>query len=152
MPERKPCFGGRRIRNVVVIAGGWLAGVPQYYNHSAKPGVRVTAVIDGMVDPTGSPTQSQPKAVNHFEGAQRILEGLSQHQMPLSEDLTLALIFSELHNQCFLVTRWKLGSDCSCFWEEAAPVAKPFGQAMATVNNFKQLPIQRSYSASQELL
>lgn len=127
---------GRGQSHVVVIGGGWAGwGAAKSL---CEAGVGVT-LIDGVVDPTGS----QPittKSGKPFEAGTRGFWKDYPNINALSEELDIDHIFTDFTT--------------SAFWspdglEASAPVfgelfhwPSPLGQMIATVNNFKRLPIQ----------
>ncbi|NQV09713.1 MAG: FAD-dependent oxidoreductase [Cyanobacteria bacterium] len=134
MPD-ETMLGGRQ-SHVVVIGGGWAGwGAAKAL---CEAGVGVT-LIDGMVDPTGS----QPittKSGKPFEAGTRGFWKDYPNINALTEELDIDPIFTDFTT--------------SAFWspdglEASAPVfgelphwPSPLGQVIATVNNFKRLPIQ----------
>ncbi|TWB87345.1 MULTISPECIES: FAD-dependent oxidoreductase [unclassified Synechococcus] len=134
MPD-ETMLGGRE-SHVVVIGGGWAGwGAAKSL---CEAGVRVT-LIDGMVDPTGS----QPittKSGKPFEAGTRGFWKDYPNINALSEDLNIGPIFTDFTTSAF----WSpdgLEATAPVFGEQPQ-WPSPLGQAMATVNNFKQLPIQ----------
>ncbi len=131
--ETKP---GERQSHVVVIGGGWAGwGAAKSL---CEAGVRVT-LIDGMADPTGC----QPittKSGKPFEAGTRGFWKDYPNINALTKELNIDNIFTDFTT--------------SAFWspdglEASSPVfggpphwPSPLGQVIATVNNFKRLPIQ----------
>ena len=137
--ETKP---GERPSHVVVIGGGWAGwGAAKSL---CEAGVRVT-LIDGMVDPTGS----QPittRSGKPFEAGTRGFWKDYPNINALTKELNIDHIFTDFTT--------------SAFWspdglEASAPVfggpphwPSPLGQVIATVSNFKRLPIQDRLSVA----
>jgi uncharacterized protein with NAD-binding domain and iron-sulfur cluster len=122
--------------HVVVIGGGWAGwGASKTL---CEAGILVT-LIDGMLDPSGS----QPittKSGKPFEAGTRGFWKDYPNINALTEELEVGNIFTDFTT--------------SAFWspdglEATAPVfgespqwPSPLGQVIATIKNFKQLPIQ----------
>ncbi len=137
--ETKP---GERQSHVVVIGGGWAGwGAAKSL---CEAGVRVT-LIDGMADPTGS----QPittRSGKPFEAGTRGFWKDYPNINALTRELNIDRIFTDFTT--------------SAFWspdglEASAPVfggpphwPSPLGQVIATVSNFKRLPIQDRLSVA----
>ncbi|WP_115071034.1 FAD-dependent oxidoreductase [Synechococcus sp. UW179B] len=121
--------------HVVVIGAGWAGwGAAKSL---CQAGVRVT-LIDGVKDPTGSTPLTTPSG-KPFEAGTRGFWKDYPNINALTEELQLGEIFTEFTT--------------SAFWspdglEATAPVfgdgpqlPSPLGQAFATFNNFKRLPV-----------
>lgn len=121
--------------HVVVIGAGWAGwGAAKSL---CQAGVRVT-LIDGISDPTGSTPLTTPSG-KPFEAGTRGFWKDYPNINALTEELQLGEIFTEFTT--------------SAFWspdglEATAPVfgdgpqlPSPLGQAFATFNNFKRLPV-----------
>ena len=121
--------------HVVVIGAGWAGwGAAKAL---CQAGVRVT-LIDGISDPTGSTPLTTPSG-KPFEAGTRGFWKDYPNINALTEELQLGEIFTEFTT--------------SAFWspdglEATAPVfgdgpqlPSPLGQAFATFNNFKRLPV-----------
>lgn len=121
--------------HVVVIGAGWAGwGAAKAL---CQAGVRVT-LIDGVKDPTGSTPLTTPSG-KPFEAGTRGFWKDYPNINALTEELQLGEIFTEFTT--------------SAFWspdglEATAPVfgdgpqlPSPLGQAFATFNNFKRLPV-----------
>jgi len=128
MPSNTPA-------HVVVIGAGWAGwGAAKSL---CQAGVRVT-LIDGISDPTGSTPLTTPSG-KPFEAGTRGFWKDYPNINALTEELQLGEIFTEFTT--------------SAFWspdglEATAPVfgdgpqlPSPLGQAFATFNNFKRLPV-----------
>ncbi len=127
---------GRRKSHVVVIGGGWAGwGAAKSL---CEAGVGVT-LIDAMDDPTGSQPVTT-KSGKPFEAGTRGFWKDYPNINALTKELDLDHIFTDFTT--------------SAFWspdglEASAPVfgeritwPSPLGQVIATVNNFRRLPIQ----------
>jgi uncharacterized protein with NAD-binding domain and iron-sulfur cluster len=129
-------LGGQRGSHVVVIGAGWAGwGAAKALCEAC---VRVT-LVDGMVDPTGSQpvttTSGKP-----FEAGTRGFWKDYPNINALTEELDVGSIYTDFTT--------------SAFWspdglEATAPVfgespqwPSPLGQVLATVANFKRLPIR----------
>ncbi len=121
--------------HVVVIGAGWAGwGAAKAL---CQAGARVT-LIDGVKDPTGSTPLTTPSG-KPFEAGTRGFWKDYPNINALTEELQLGEIFTEFTT--------------SAFWspdglEATAPVfgdgpqlPSPLGQAFATFNNFKRLPV-----------
>ena len=121
--------------HVVVIGAGWAGwGAAKAL---CEAGVRVT-LLDGLADPTGN-TQSTTASGKPFEAGTRGFWKDYPNINALTAELELTDVFTEFTT--------------SAFWspeglEATAPVfgdghqwPSPFGQAFATVHNFKRLPL-----------
>ena len=121
--------------HVVVVGAGWAGwGAAKAL---CQAGVRVT-LIDGVKDPTGSTPLTTPSG-KPFEAGTRGFWKDYPNINALTEELQLGEIFTEFTT--------------SAFWspdglEATAPVfgdgpqlPSPLGQAFATFNNFKRLPV-----------
>ncbi len=121
--------------HVVVIGAGWAGwGAAKSL---CQAGVRVT-LIDGINDPTGSTPLTTPSG-KPFEAGTRGFWKDYPNINALTEELSLSRVFTEFTT--------------SAFWspdglEATAPVfgngpqlPSPLGQAFATINNFKRLPL-----------
>ncbi len=121
--------------HVVVIGAGWAGwGAAKSL---CQAGVRVT-LIDGVKDPTGGTPPTTPSG-KPFEAGTRGFWKDYPNINALTEELQLGEIFTEFTT--------------SAFWspdglEATAPVfgdgpqlPSPLGQAFATFNNFKRLPV-----------
>lgn len=121
--------------HVVVIGAGWAGwGAAKSL---CQAGVRVT-LIDGVKDPTGSTPLTTPSG-KPFDAGTRGFWKDYPNINALTEELQLGEIFTEFTT--------------SAFWspdglEATAPVfgdgpqlPSPLGQAFATFNNFKRLPV-----------
>ena len=122
--------------HVVVVGAGWAGwGAAKAL---CEAGVRVT-LIDGMNDPTGS----QPIATasgKPFEAGTRGFWKDYPNINALTAELGLGSIFTEFTTSAF----WSpegLEATAPVFGDAAA-LPSPLGQAFATVNNFKRLPVQ----------
>ena len=121
--------------HVVVIGAGWAGwGAAKAL---CEAGMRVT-LIDGMADPTGR-TPTRTASGNPFEAGTRGFWRDYPNINALTHELELEHVFTDFTT--------------SAFWspdglEATAPVfgdgwqlPSPLGQAMATVKNFKRLPV-----------
>ena len=121
--------------HVVVIGAGWAGwGAAKSL---CKAGVRVT-LIDGMNDPTGSTPLTTPSG-KPFEAGTRGFWKDYPNINALTEELKLGNRFTEFTTSAF----WSPNG-----LEATAPVfgdgpqlPSPLGQAFATINNFKRLPV-----------
>ena len=121
--------------HVVVIGAGWAGwGAAKSL---CEAGVRVT-LIDGMNDPTGSTPLATPSG-KPFEAGTRGFWKDYPNINALTEELKLGNRFTEFTTSAF----WSPNG-----LEATAPVfgdgpqlPSPLGQAFATINNFKRLPV-----------
>ena len=127
---------GTRQSHVVVIGGGWAGwGAAKSL---CEAGIGVT-LIDGMADPTGS-SPITTKSGKPFEAGTRGFWKDYPNINALTKELDVGNIFTDFTT--------------SAFWspdglEATAPVfgaspqwPSPWGQVIATITNFKRLPIQ----------
>ncbi|WP_087069031.1 FAD-dependent oxidoreductase [Cyanobium sp. NIES-981] len=127
---------GQRGSHVVVIGAGWAGwGAAKGL---CEAGVRVT-LVDGMADPTGSQPVTT-KSGKPFEAGTRGFWKDYPNINALTEELDVGSIYT--------------GFTTSAFWspdglEATAPVfgespqwPSPLGQVLATVTNFKRLPVR----------
>ena len=122
--------------HVVVVGAGWAGwGAAKAL---CEAGVRVT-LIDGMNDPTGSQpittTSGKP-----FEAGTRGFWKDYPNIDALTAELGLGSIFTDFTTSAF----WSpegLEATAPVFGDAVA-LPSPLGQAFATVNNFKRLPVQ----------
>ena len=122
--------------HVVVVGAGWAGwGAAKAL---CEAGVRVT-LIDGMPDPTGSQpittTSGKP-----FEAGTRGFWKDYPNIDALTAELGLGSIFTDFTTSAF----WSpegLEATAPVFGDAVA-LPSPLGQAFATVNNFKRLPVQ----------
>ena len=145
MPEQ-PKPSNADSSHVVVIGAGWAGwGAAKAL---CEAGVRVT-MIDGMTDPTGR-TPMRTANGSPFEAGTRGFWRDYPNINALTEELALTDVFT--------------GFTTSAFWspvglEATAPVfgdgpqlPSPLGQAMATVQNFKRLPVGDRLSIAELLI
>ncbi len=122
--------------HVVVIGAGWAGwGAAKALCES---GVRVT-LIDGMPDPTGSEPVTTASG-KPFEAGTRGFWKDYPNINALTAELGLSNVFTEFTTSAF----WSpegLEATAPVFGD-AASLPSPLGQAFATVNNFKRLPVQ----------
>ena len=127
---------GKAQSHVVVVGAGWAGwGAAKAL---AEAGVRVT-LIDGMADPTGSEPITTASG-KPFEAGTRGFWKDYPNINALTAELGLGSIFTEFTTSAF----WSpegLEATAPVFGD-AAPLPSPLGQAFATVNNFKRLPVQ----------
>ena len=122
--------------HVVVIGAGWAGwGAAKAL---CETGVRVT-LIDGMPDPTGSEPVTTASG-KPFEAGTRGFWKDYPNINALTAELGLSNVFTEFTTSAF----WSpegLEATAPVFGD-AASLPSPLGQAFATVNNFKRLPVQ----------
>ena len=127
---------GKAQSHVVVVGAGWAGwGAAKAL---CEAGVRVT-LIDGMSDPTGSQPITTASG-KPFEAGTRGFWKDYPNINALTAELGLGSIFTEFTTSAF----WSpegLEATAPVFGDAAA-LPSPLGQAFATVNNFKRLPIQ----------
>jgi uncharacterized protein with NAD-binding domain and iron-sulfur cluster len=121
--------------HVVVIGAGWAGwGAAKSL---CQAGVRVT-LIDGMNDPTGS-TPLTTSSGKPFEAGTRGFWKDYPNINALTEELELGSVFTEFTTSAF----WSpdgLEATAPVFGE-SPQLPSPLGQAFATINNFKRLPL-----------
>ena len=121
--------------HVVVIGAGWAGwGAAKSL---CQAGVRVT-LIDGMNDPTGS-TPLTTSSGKPFEAGTRGFWKDYPNINALTEELELGSVFTEFTTSAF----WSpdgLEATAPVFGE-SPQLPSPLGQAFATINNFKRLPV-----------
>ena len=121
--------------HVVVIGAGWAGwGAAKSL---CQAGVRVT-LIDGMNDPTGSTPLTTPSG-KPFEAGTRGFWKDYPNINALTEELELGNVFTEFTTSAF----WSpdgLEATAPVFGE-SPQLPSPLGQAFATINNFKRLPL-----------
>ena len=121
--------------HVVVIGAGWAGwGAAKSL---CQAGVRVT-LIDGMNDPTGSTPVTTPSG-KPFEAGTRGFWKDYPNINALTEELELGSVFTEFTTSAF----WSpdgLEATAPVFGE-SPQLPSPLGQAFATINNFKRLPL-----------
>ena len=121
--------------HVVVIGAGWAGwGAAKSL---CQAGVRVT-LIDGVNDPTGSTPITTPSG-KPFEPGTRGFWKDYPNINALTEELELGSVFTEFTTSAF----WSpdgLEATAPVFGE-GPQLPSPLGQAFATVNNFKRLPL-----------
>ena len=121
--------------HVVVIGAGWAGwGAAKSL---CQAGVRVT-LIDGMNDPTGSTPLTTPSG-KPFEAGTRGFWKDYPNINALTEELELGSVFTEFTTSAF----WSpdgLEATAPVFGE-SPQLPSPLGQAFATINNFKRLPL-----------
>ena len=121
--------------HVVVIGAGWAGwGAAKSL---CQAGVRVT-LIDGMNDPTGS-TPLTTSSGKPFEAGTRGFWKDYPNINALTEELELGRVFTEFTTSAF----WSpdgLEATAPVFGE-SPQLPSPLGQAFATINNFKRLPV-----------
>ena len=121
--------------HVVVIGAGWAGwGAAKSL---CQAGVRVT-LIDGMNDPTGSTPLTTPSG-KPFEAGTRGFWKDYPNINALTEELELGSVFTEFTTSAF----WSpdgLEATAPVFGE-SPQLPSPLGQAFATINNFKRLPV-----------
>ena len=121
--------------HVVVIGAGWAGwGAAKSL---CQAGVRVT-LIDGMNDPTGS-TPLTTSSGKPFEAGTRGFWKDYPNINALTEELELGSVFTEFTTSAF----WSpdgLEATAPVFGE-SPQLPSPLGQAFATFNNFKRLPV-----------
>ena len=122
--------------HVVVVGAGWAGwGAAKAL---CEAGVRVT-LIDGMPDPTGSQPITTPSG-KPFEAGTRGFWKDYPNINALTAELGLSNMFTEFTTSAF----WSpegLEATAPVFGDAVA-LPSPLGQAFATVNNFKRLPVQ----------
>ena len=129
-------MAGEQHSHVVVIGAGWAGwGAAKSL---CEAGVQVT-LIDGMADPTGR----QPittKSGKPFEAGTRGFWKDYPNINALTKELQLGPIFTDFTTSAF----WSpAGLEATApVFGEAYRWPSPFGQVMATITNFKRLPIQ----------
>ena len=127
--------GGRQ-SHVVVIGAGWAGwGAAKAL---CEAGIRVT-LIDGMPDPTGS-TPITTKSGKPFEAGTRGFWKDYPNINALTDELGAGDIFTDFTTSAF----WSpdgLEATAPVFGE-ATQWPSPLGQMVATITNFKRLPIQ----------
>ena len=125
-----------RQSHVVVVGAGWAGwGAAKAL---CEAGVRVT-LIDGMADPTGSDPITTASG-KPFEAGTRGFWKDYPNINALTAELGLSNVFTEFTTSAF----WSpegLEATAPVFGD-ATPWPSPLGQAFATVNNFKRLPVQ----------
>ena len=121
--------------HVVVIGAGWAGwGAAKSL---CQAGVRVT-LIDGMNDPTGSTPLTTPSG-KPFEAGTRGFWKDYPNINALTKELELGNVFTEFTTSAF----WSpdgLEATAPVFGE-SPQLPSPLGQAFATINNFKRLPL-----------
>ena len=128
--------------HVVVIGAGW--GGWGAAKSLCQAGVRVT-LIDGMNDPTGSTPLTTPSG-KPFEAGTRGFWKDYPNINALTEELELGSVFTEFTTSAF----WSpdgLEATAPVFGE-SPQLPSPLGQAFATINNFKRLPLTDRLSIS----
>jgi uncharacterized protein with NAD-binding domain and iron-sulfur cluster len=129
MPDRKQS-------HVVVIGGGWAGwGAAKSL---CEAGVCVT-LIDGMDNPTGS----QPittKSGKPFEAGTKGFWKDYPNINALTEELEIDHVFTDFTTSAFW-SPYGLEATAPVFGE-SPQWPSPIGQVIATINNFKRLPIQ----------
>jgi uncharacterized protein with NAD-binding domain and iron-sulfur cluster len=127
---------GKAQSHVVVVGAGWAGwGAAKAL---CEAGVRVT-LIDGMSDPTGRQPITTASG-KPFEAGTRGFWKDYPNINALTAELGLGSIFTEFTTSAF----WSpegLEATAPVFGDAAA-LPSPLGQAFATVNNFKRLPVQ----------
>jgi uncharacterized protein with NAD-binding domain and iron-sulfur cluster len=127
---------GGRPSHVVVIGAGWAGwGAAKAL---CEAGIRVT-LIDGMPDPTGS-TPITTKSGKPFEAGTRGFWKDYPNINTLADELGAGDVFTDFTTSAF----WSpdgLEATAPVFGE-APQWPSPLGQMVATVTNFKRLPIQ----------
>ena len=122
--------------HVVVVGAGWAGwGAAKAL---CEAGVRVT-LIDGMPDPTGSQPITTASG-KPFEAGTRGFWKDYPNINALTAELGLGSIFTDFTTSAF----WSpegLEATAPVFGDAVA-LPSPLGQAFATVNNFKRLPVQ----------
>ena len=122
--------------HVVVVGAGWAGwGAAKAL---CEAGVRVS-LIDGMSDPTGHQPITTASG-KPFEAGTRGFWKDYPNINALTAELGLGSIFTEFTTSAF----WSpegLEATAPVFGDAAA-LPSPLGQAFATVNNFKRLPVQ----------
>ena len=122
--------------HVVVVGAGWAGwGAAKAL---CEAGVRVT-LIDGMNDPTGSQPITTASG-KPFEAGTRGFWKDYPNIDALTAELGLGSIFTDFTTSAF----WSpegLEATAPVFGDAVA-LPSPLGQAFATVNNFKRLPVQ----------
>ena len=122
--------------HVVVVGAGWAGwGAAKAL---CEAGVRVT-LIDGMPDPTGSQPTTTASG-KPFEAGTRGFWKDYPNIDALTAELGLGSIFTDFTTSAF----WSpegLEAKAPVFGDAVA-LPSPLGQAFATVNNFKRLPVQ----------
>ncbi|EHA58618.1 FAD-dependent oxidoreductase [Synechococcus sp. WH 8016] len=121
--------------HVVVIGAGWAGwGAAKSL---CQAGVRVT-LIDGVKDPTGSTPLTTPSG-KPFEAGTRGFWKDYPNINALTEELQLGEIFTEFTTSAF----WSPdGLEASApVFGDGPQLPSPLGQAFATFNNFKRLPV-----------
>ena len=127
---------GKAQSHVVVVGAGWAGwGAAKAL---CEAGVRVS-LIDGMSDPTGRQPITTASG-KPFEAGTRGFWKDYPNINALTEELGLGSIFTDFTTSAF----WSpdgLEATAPVFGDAAA-LPSPLGQAFATVNNFKRLPVQ----------
>ncbi|MDP6322213.1 MAG: NAD(P)-binding protein, partial [Prochlorococcaceae cyanobacterium ETNP14_MAG_5] len=128
-------FPGKKQSHAVVIGAGWAGwGAAKAL---CEAGVRVT-LIDGMADPTGSePITTQ--SGKPFEAGTRGFWKDYPNINSLTAELGLGSIYTEFTTSAF----WSpdgLEATAPVFGD-APQLPSPVGQMLATVKNFKRLPV-----------
>ena len=129
-------FQGNQQSHAVVIGAGWAGwGAAKAL---CEAGVRVT-LIDGMADPTGSEPLTTESG-KPFEAGTRGFWKDYPNINALTAELGLGSIFTEFTTSAF----WSpegLEATAPVFGD-APLLPSPVGQVLATVSNFKRLPVQ----------
>ena len=121
--------------HVVVIGGGWAGwGAAKTL---CEAGVRVT-LVDGMPDPTGR-TPMRTASGKPFEAGTRGFWRDYPNINALTDELGLTDVFTEFTTSAF----WSpAGLEATApVFGDGLQLPSPLGQAMATIKNFKRLPV-----------
>ena len=121
--------------HVVVIGGGWAGwGAAKTL---CEAGVRVT-LVDGMPDPTGR-TPMRTASGKPFEAGTRGFWRDYPNINALTDELGLTDVFTAFTTSAF----WSpAGLEATApVFGDGLQLPSPLGQAMATIKNFKRLPV-----------
>ena len=134
MPEHSKVINSGS-SHVVVIGGGW--GGWGAAKALCEAGVRVT-LIDGMTDPTGR-TPMRTASGKPFEAGTRGFWRDYPNINAMTDELGLADVFTDFTSSAF----WSpAGLEATApVFGDGLQLPSPLGQAMATIKNFKRLPV-----------
>ena len=134
MPEHSKVINSGS-SHVVVIGGGW--GGWGAAKALCEAGVRVT-LIDGMTDPTGR-TPMRTASGKPFEAGTRGFWRDYPNISAMTDELGLADVFTDFTSSAF----WSpAGLEATApVFGDGLQLPSPLGQAMATIKNFKRLPV-----------
>ena len=121
--------------HVVVIGAGW--GGWGAAKALCQAGVRVT-LVDGLADPSGS-TPLTTASGKPFEAGTRGFWRDYPNINALTEELGLSHVFTEFTSSAFWSPQ---GLEATApVFGDGPQLPSPLGQAFATINNFKRLPV-----------